>query len=72
MTDEWVSTREAAKRLRVAESTVYRWLADPDVRAERWGAEGVGWRRRPALRRKIYQVSATRVEQLADAGSTSQ
>lgn len=65
MIDEWISTKEAATRLGVAESTVYRWLADEDVRKDVWGEEGVGWRFRPVLRRRIYQVSRKRVEELA-------
>lgn len=70
LSDEWISTRAAADRLGVAESTVYRWLADETVRAEMWGTEGVGWRYRPALRRRIYQVSRKRVEQLATSNTS--
>jgi predicted DNA-binding transcriptional regulator AlpA len=65
LADQWISTREAAALLGVAESTVYRWLADESVRKEVWGAEGVGWRYRPVLRRRIYQVSLRRVNKIA-------
>lgn len=72
MSDQWISTRAAAALLGVAESTVYRWLANETVRAEMWGAEGTGWRYRPVLRRRVYQVNRKRVDELAatDVAST--
>jgi transposase len=65
----WISGREAATLIGVSESTVYRSLAEPDVRAEQWGAEGVGWRYKPLSRRRIFQVSRRRAEQLAQGGT---
>lgn len=63
----WVSTAHAAAIIGVSESTVYRSLCDDNAaqRAEWWGAEGVGWRRKPLSRRGIFQVSRQRAQELA-------
>lgn len=65
----WLGVREVAAIFRVSESTVYRSLTDEQARAERWGEEGVGWRRKPLSTRGIYQVSRQRTEELAGGGS---
>lgn len=60
---EWISGLEAATRLGVSKSTVYRSLADPDQRAAQWGKENEGWRRKPLSTRGIFEVNAAVVEQ---------
>lgn len=52
--DDWVSTPEVARLLGVSESTVYRSLADPVTADSEWGAGN--WRRKPLVRRPIFQV----------------
>lgn len=66
---EWISGQDAATILGVSKSTVYRTLTDPESRAETWGAEGVGWRRKPLSRRGIFQVSRQRAEEIARAAT---
>jgi transposase len=63
-TDGWVSTPEIARLLGVSESTVYRSLADPETADREWGAGN--WRRKPLLRRAVFQVKRSIV--LAKAG----
>ncbi|WP_213455287.1 hypothetical protein [Rhizomonospora bruguierae] len=61
---EWISTADTAARLGVSESTVYRSLAaGPEVADQTWGADN--WRRRPHIRRTIYQLRAVHIDQLA-------
>lgn len=62
---DWISGIDAAAILGVSKATVYRSLADEVRRIQEWGAEGVGWRRKPLSRRGIFQVSRQRAEQLA-------
>jgi hypothetical protein len=57
-----MSTAEAADLLGVSDRSVQRSLQDPDQRSIEWGDEGVGWRVKPLLRRKVYQVSRRAVE----------
>jgi hypothetical protein len=66
---DWIGVTVAAAILGVDRSTVYRSLIDAEWREGWWGAEGEGWRLKPLTRRKIYQVSRKRAEELA-AGST--
>jgi excisionase family DNA binding protein len=66
---EWISTAEAAEILGVHRNTVYASLKDPEIRAERWGVQGIGWRYKPLSTRNIFQVSRERTEQLADPPS---
>jgi hypothetical protein len=62
---DWISGEEAATLIGVSRSSVYRSLRDPDERAERWGNEGEGWRYKPLTRRRIFQVSRRRAQELA-------
>ena len=62
---DWISGAKAAQIMGVSRSTVLRSLTDEAARVEQWGAEGVGWRRKPLSARGIYQVSRARAEQLA-------
>lgn len=64
MTD-WISGQDAAVILGISRTAVWRTLVDEAARAETWGAEGVGWRRKPLSRRGIFQVSRARAEELA-------
>lgn len=68
MSTTWIGVTEAAGILGVDRSTVYRSLIDPEWRTRWWGEEGKGWRRRPLVRRTIYQVSKERVAKLAADG----
>lgn len=61
----WIGVTQAARILGVDRSTVYRSLVDPKWCEEWWGEEGTGWRIRPLVRRKVYQVSLKRAEALA-------
>jgi hypothetical protein len=65
MQDEWISTREAALTLRVSERTLQNSLKDPEWRAREWGQEGEGWRYRPVVRRKTYELRRSLVERKA-------
>ena len=65
MTD-WISGEEAAEVIGVSRSTVYRSLKDETERAQQWGAEGEGWRYKPLSRRRIFQVSRARAQQIAE------
>jgi hypothetical protein len=67
---EWISGGNAADILGVGRTTVYRSLHDPDERKRQWGEEGEGWRYKPLTRRRIFQVSRTRAEQLASGDHT--
>lgn len=62
---DWIGTREASVLIGVAEITIWRSLRDEAERTLRWGAEGVGWRLRPGVRRTIFQVNRVRVEEIA-------
>ncbi len=64
---DWIGTGDAAAIVGVSESTVYRSLRDDNAeqRAEWWGKENEGWRRKPLSRRGIFQVSRKRAEELA-------
>lgn len=62
---DWISGTEAAEIIGVHRNTVYRSLHDPAQRAEWWGEENDGWRHKPLSRRKVFQVSRARAEQLA-------
>jgi hypothetical protein len=62
---DWISGTEAAEIMGVHRNTVLRSLQDDAQRTEQWGAENVGWRRKPLSRRGIYQVSAARARELA-------
>jgi hypothetical protein len=61
---DWISGDEAAEIIGAHRSTVWRSLRDPEQRAEWWGEEGKGWRRRPLLKRPIYEVSRKRAEEI--------
>lgn len=62
---DWISLEEAAGILGVSKSTVLRTVQDPQEAAERWGEENVAWRVKPLVRRKIFQVSRKRAEEIA-------
>lgn len=62
---DWISLKEAAGILGVSESTVLRTVKDPQEAAETWGDENVGWRLKPLMRRRIFQVSRKRAEEIA-------
>ncbi len=68
---DWISGDEAAAILGVSRSTVYRSLTDPAERGSRWGDESVGWRYKPLARRRIFQVSKRRTEELAGGPHSS-
>lgn len=61
--DDWVGTPEVARLLGVSESTVYRSLADPATADAEWGAGN--WRRKPLVRRAIFQVRRSAVDRKA-------
>jgi hypothetical protein len=61
----WIGGGEAAEIIGVSRTSIYKSLRDPDVRAAKWGAEGVGWRYKPLVDRAIYQVSRIRAEEIA-------
>lgn len=61
---DWISTADTAARLGVSESTVYRSLADGKESADAAWGEG-NWRRRPFVRRTIYQLRAAHIDKLA-------
>jgi uncharacterized protein YndB with AHSA1/START domain len=65
---EWISTRQAAVILEVSEVTVWRSLDDDAKREQWWGREGVGWRLKPLMARRIYQVSRAHAQRLAGRG----
>lgn len=65
MSDEWISGPDAAAIIGVSRNTIYLTLKDPAERARMWGDERVGWRRKPGVRRTIYQVSRRRAEKIA-------
>ena len=52
---EWLSLREAAKRLPVSEATLLRRCREGEESANAYFGKG-NWRRRPMLKRPIYQV----------------
>jgi hypothetical protein len=67
---DWIGGQEAAEIIGVGRTTVYRSLLDPDERERQWGREGEGWRYKPLTRRKTFQVSRQRAEQLAAAAGS--
>jgi hypothetical protein len=64
--DDWISGERAAEILGISRNAVLLSLQDPERRADQWGAEGEGWRLKPLVRRKIYQVSQRRTQQIAE------
>lgn len=68
---KWISVAEAARILGVSRRTAYRSLENPDIRAARWGDEGVGWRQRPlSAKANSYQVSLAVVRHLSTPQSS--
>lgn len=59
---EWLSLKAAALKLGVSESTVYRIVKEPETADTEYGPGN--WRRRPNTRRVIYQLRASRVDEL--------
>lgn len=53
---EWLSLRDAARRLPVSEATLLRQLREGKEAADARFGEG-NWRLRPLITRTIYQVS---------------
>lgn len=62
---EWISSGDAAELLGISRASVLRSLQDETKRAAEWGAEGEGWRYKPLVGRKIYQVRRATVERKA-------
>lgn len=60
---EWLSTKETAALLEVSESTILRSFVTPEAANEMWGGRD-NWRRKPVVRRTIWQVRRTRVEKM--------
>jgi hypothetical protein len=53
---EWLSLRDAARRLPVSEATLLRRVQEGSETADAYFGKG-NWRRRPLLKRPIYQIS---------------
>lgn len=66
---EWVSLRDAAKRLPVSEATLLRRIQEGDESADRYFGKG-NWRRRPLLKRPIYQLRASWVAAQEEPGDS--
>jgi hypothetical protein len=59
---DWLGTKEIATLLDVSESTVWRSFVTPEAADEMWGKDN--WRRKPIVRRTIWQVRKDRIEKM--------